>query len=139
MRMVTELEAHSRISIVIATYQRAHLIPKVVQPLLLDAAVTELIIVDDGSPDSPPTTCAELARSDPRIRVLRQENSGEAAARAAGARAATNDLGLFFDDDGIATPSTASGHLAHHQRIADPLVVLGYMPPLLPQPRSPGD
>jgi GT2 family glycosyltransferase len=138
MRTVTE-PATSRISIVIPTYQRAHLIPTVVHPLLLDPAVAEVVIVDDGSNDATPTVCADLARSDPRILAIRQENSGEAAARAAGARAATNEFVLFFDDDVVATPSTASGHLAHHKRSSRPLVVLGYMPPRLPYPRSPGD
>lgn len=41
----------------------------------------ELIVVDDGSTDSTPALIAAAARRDPRVRVLRQANSGVAAAR----------------------------------------------------------
>jgi glycosyltransferase involved in cell wall biosynthesis len=41
----------------------------------------EIIVVDDGSTDATPAIVTEAARSDPRIRLLRQPNAGVAAAR----------------------------------------------------------
>lgn len=48
----------------------------------------EVIVVDDGSPDASAEIADEFARSDPRVRVLRKENGGEASALNVGFRAA---------------------------------------------------
>jgi glycosyltransferase involved in cell wall biosynthesis len=74
------------------------------QPLLLraidsalgNAAVSELIVVDDGSPEP------LKLRSDPRLKVIRHErNKGTAAARNTGARAAVCAWLGFLDSDDI--------------------------------------
>lgn len=126
------------LSVVIPTYRRAHLLPEVVAPLLADPAVREVVVVDDGSDDPTPEVCLTLSRSDPRVTVVRQENAGEAAARAAGAETASSELLLFLDDDVVATPTTATGHLCRHSADEPLRVVLGYMPPRQAVPREPG-
>lgn len=59
----------------------------------------EIILVDDGSPDSCGQICDSLAKKDGRIRVLHKENGGLSSARNAGIKAATGELIGFVDSD----------------------------------------
>lgn len=64
----------------------------------------EIILVDDGSTDSSGEICREYARRDSRIRVIRQNNAGQSAARNAGLDMASGKYVCFVDsDDLIAT------------------------------------
>ena len=66
----------------------------------------EVILVDDGSPDSCPQLCDDWARRDPRIRVLHKANGGLSDARNAGIEAATGDYLTFADSDDCLDRST---------------------------------
>lgn len=44
----------------------------------------ELILIDDGSPDSCPIICDEYAKKDPRVKVIHQQNGGLSSARNTG-------------------------------------------------------
>lgn len=61
----------------------------------------EVVAVDDGSSDESPRRLAEWQRADPRIRVLRTENGGPAAARNAGLAQARGRLLAFIDADDL--------------------------------------
>lgn len=63
----------------------------------------EMIIVDDGSTDTTPQVLAVY--SDPRIRVLRQVNGGEAAARNTGLDWAAGEYVAFLDADDLYQPN----------------------------------
>ena len=69
----------------------------------LDAALTdpaEIIFVDDGSWDATPARLHELARADPRIRVIRlRRNYGQTAALSAGIDHARGDIIIPMDGD----------------------------------------
>ena len=65
---------------------------------------TEVILVDDGSPDSCPRKCDDYAAKDPRVRVIHQKNSGVAAARNTGVKAAKGDYITFVDSDDYVCP-----------------------------------
>ena len=59
----------------------------------------ELILVDDGSPDSSGKICDELAKADARVRVIHQKNAGVSTARNSGIAAACGEYIMFVDSD----------------------------------------
>ena len=59
----------------------------------------EIILVDDGSPDSSPDLCDKLAEEDRRIKVLHKTNGGLSSARNAGIEVATGEYLIFVDSD----------------------------------------
>lgn len=89
----------SSISVLIATYNRADLLPQALDSLLTQTRMPdEIVVVDDGSTDDTP----ELLKSyGNQLKVIRQENRGLPAARNAGLRAATGDFIAFLDSDDI--------------------------------------
>jgi glycosyltransferase involved in cell wall biosynthesis len=89
----------SRVSVVITTYNYARFLPEAVASALgqtFDAL--EVIVVDDGSTDETPQV-AERWRDEPRLRYVRQENAGQAAAKNLGIQLAREPLVAFLDAD----------------------------------------
>lgn len=89
------------LSVVIPTWNRAHLVGEAIESALNQrAGQVEVIVVDDGSTDD---TASVLARRfGPKIRVLRStRRRGPGAARNAGARLARGDLVAFLDSDDL--------------------------------------
>ena len=115
------------VSVVIPTFQRRHRLPRLLAPLLGDAATHELIVIDDGSTDGSAELLAHVASDDPRVRALRTRNRGQAAAQDLGASMATGDVVLLLDDDVVPGASLVTGHAQRHAGESN-LVVVGYMP-----------
>lgn len=59
----------------------------------------EIILVDDGSPDSCGKICDDYAKKDNRIKVIHKANGGLSDARNAGLDIATGDYIAFVDSD----------------------------------------
>ena len=59
----------------------------------------EIILVDDGSPDSCPQICDEYVQKDSRVKVIHQQNTGQAGARNTGLRHACGEYVCFVDSD----------------------------------------
>lgn len=59
----------------------------------------EIILVDDGSPDSCPQMCDDYAKKDSRIKVVHKKNGGLSDARNAGMAVATGEYISFIDSD----------------------------------------
>lgn len=91
--------AAPRISIILSTHNRAHLLARAIKSVLCQTVPTwELIVVDDGSTDG--TGGVVQSFTDPRIQYLpRVRNRGVAAARNTGLSAARGDLVSFLDSD----------------------------------------
>ena len=86
------------ISIVTPTYNRAHLIPRMIQSVL-DQTYTdwELVIMDDGSTDDTEKVVNRI--KDKRIRYYFTEKSGAGDKRNKGVDRAVNDYIIFLDSD----------------------------------------
>jgi len=86
------------VSIIIPTYNRAHIVLRAVASALFQTHRNiEVLVVDDGSTDNTLEVLAELA--DPRLRVLTQENQGVSVARNNGLANAAGDYVAFCDSD----------------------------------------
>lgn len=87
------------ISIVIPTYNRAHLILRAIESIIRQSLTTwELIIVDDGSTDNTDETIKGYL-SDVRVKYFKKSNSGAADSRNMGAANATQPYITFLDSD----------------------------------------
>ena len=63
----------------------------------------ELILVDDGSPDSCGEVCEEYAKNHENTKVIHQENAGLSQARNNGVKVASGDYIIFVDSDDYVT------------------------------------
>lgn len=59
----------------------------------------ELLLIDDGSPDSSGALCDQIATEDPRVRVFHKENGGVSSARNLGMEMAKGKFLAFADSD----------------------------------------
>lgn len=92
-----------RVSIVMPTYNRADTILRAVESIRSQTwGDWELVVVDDGSTDD--TRSVLAGASDPRVRVIAQENRGVGGARNRAFEEARGDLMAFLDSDDAWTP-----------------------------------
>jgi glycosyltransferase involved in cell wall biosynthesis len=100
------------ISIVVPTYNRAHLIVDTINSLLQqDYPDYEVLVVDDGSTDNTQEIVTSIQNK--RLKYFKKENAERAAARNYGAQRAKGDYVNFFDSDDIAHPN----HLTEAARV----------------------
>lgn len=88
------------VSIVIPAYNAAKFIRDALDSALSQSyPFIEVIVVDDGSEDDTADIVEEIARQDERVRLLRQENRGVAAARNLGIKASKGHFVAPLDAD----------------------------------------
>jgi len=88
------------ISVVIPVYKVEQYLSECVDSILNQTYdALEIILVDDGSPDSCGKICDEYAKRDSRIKVIHKENGGLSDARNAGIDIASGDYITFVDSD----------------------------------------
>lgn len=93
------------ISIVVPVYKVEAYLDACVESLVRQTfRDTEIILVDDGSPDRCGMMCDAWAERDRRIRVIHQENGGLSAARNSGIRAAKGEYISVIDSDDWTEP-----------------------------------
>lgn len=87
------------VSVVIPTYNRAHLVGDAIKSVLAqdikDCGI-EILVVDDGSTDD---TAEVVGRFGDRVRYIRQENQGAGRARNRGIQEAKGEWIAFLDSD----------------------------------------
>lgn len=93
-----------KISVIIPSYNRAHLLPRAIKSVLAQSYQDwELVVVDDGSIDDTASVMQEFI--DPRVTYLKLEkNEGVSAARNRGVAIATGEWVSFLDSDDAYLP-----------------------------------
>lgn len=114
--MTHELAHHNPdISVIVPVYNAASTIEATIAAILDQSFENfELILIDDGSTDDSLLKMLRLAGSDPRIRLVAQENAGVSAARNRGAEIAQGYLLAFCDSDDVWHREKLATHDAFH-------------------------
>ena len=111
-----------RISIIIATHNRPHLVTRAVQSARAAGSDVEIIVVDDASTD----TTANVCRNLPDIRYVRVErNQGVAGARNLGILASDGEFISFLDDDDERLPQSLDIQIEALESAPDAAFVYG--------------
>lgn len=113
------------LSVVIITRNRRDLLTRTLETVFeqdFPPDAYEVIVVVDGATDG---TIEMLRALKPpaSLLVLEQSNSGAAAARNAGLRAARGELVLFLDDDVLCAPSLFRAHATAHANLSSGIVI----------------
>jgi glycosyltransferase involved in cell wall biosynthesis len=91
------------VSVVMPTYNRAHLLRRAIMSVVHQTFPDwELIVVDDGSSDDTPALCRDFERRLPgKFRYIKSENNGASAARNHGVLEARGKYVAFLDSDDV--------------------------------------
>ncbi|MFZ4796183.1 MAG: glycosyltransferase [Bacteroidia bacterium] len=89
-----------KVSIIVPIYNVEKYLTRCMESILNQTLKDiEIILVDDGSPDSCPEICDEYARQDNRVKVKHKKNEGLGFARNSGLEIATGEYVVFVDSD----------------------------------------
>lgn len=89
-----------KISIIVPCYNVEKYLPQCMDSLFNQTLQNiEIILVNDGSPDSCPILCDEYATKDTRVKVIHKKNGGLGLARNSGMELATGKYIAFLDSD----------------------------------------
>jgi len=93
----------AKVSLIIPTFSRPHLLPRSVESALKSGSGVEVIVVDDASTDETASVCRTLRD----IKYVRLDsNRGVAGARNEGISASTGEYIGFLDDDDLRLPDS---------------------------------
>lgn len=108
-----------RATIQLCTYNRAHLLGRVLEACFeqtFSSDAYEVVLVDDGSSDETPRIIeAAGERATCPFTVVTQSNAGLARARNAGIACARGERIIFIDDDVLPIPAFVAAHMAAHR------------------------
>ena len=99
----------AKVSVIIPTFSRPHLLPRCVNSALEAGSNLEVIVVDDASSDETANVCRSLRN----IKYVRLDlNRGVAAARNEGLRASSSEYVSFLDDDDLRLPNSIDAQIS---------------------------
>lgn len=94
---MNESRTHPLITIIVPIYRVEQYLDRCVKSLVNQTYTKiEILLVDDGSPDSCPMLCEEWGKRDTRIKVLHKENGGLSDARNYGIVHAKENMFLLW-------------------------------------------
>ncbi len=111
-------EQRPALSVIIASHNRSGLLHRCLDSLCAqdaDPASFEVIVADDGSPDGTAAMVEGFAAPF-RLRLLRLDQGGQAAAQNEAIAVAEGSACLFLDDDMIALPGLIAAHIEAQRR-----------------------
>ncbi|WP_085969730.1 glycosyltransferase [Bradyrhizobium sp. YR681] len=111
------------VSVVIPAKNVAAYVGETIASALAQDAVTEVIVVDDGSTDD--TIAIISAVADPRLHLMTNDSAGVSSARNLGARHASGDWLVFLDADDRLRPGAVAALLAAARRTPRAVLVYG--------------
>lgn len=121
------LYGYGVISIVTPMYNGGRFVAQTIESVLAQTYPHwEMLIVDDGSKDDSPEIVGAYSARDPRIKLIRQPNSGSAAARNNALRRARGRYICFLDADDLWDPEFLARQIAFIQEKAAGLVYASY-------------
>lgn len=96
--------SNPKISIIVPVYKAEKYLHRCVDSILAQTFTDfELLLIDDGSPDSSGEICDQYAVSDQRVRVFHKPNGGVSSARNVGIDNAKGEWLMFVDADDTIT------------------------------------
>ncbi|MCX5781713.1 MAG: glycosyltransferase [Elusimicrobia bacterium] len=105
---------HPFVSVVIACYNEEKVIEKTVHAVLENKyEPLEIVLIDDGSKDNTFNVAQSLFGNNPKIRIIRQENLGKAAALNKGIEQTSGAIIICLDADTIFERDTISKLIRH--------------------------
>lgn len=115
------------ISVIVPIYKVEEYLDKCITSIVQQTYPNlEIILVDDGSPDSSPAICDHWAQQDERIQVIHKKNGGVSSARNAGLRAAKGQFISFVDPDDYIEPKMLEMMIAEMRDEQVDVVQCGY-------------
>ena len=128
------------LTVALCTYQRAAVLGEALESLCVqeigDPSCVEVLVVDNGSTDG--TSELALGYTDRvpfRLRVVVEPQKGLSYARNRAIREAEGDIVAYLDDDAVAEPGWAAGHLEAYDSDPDVCGVMGRIYPRWGAPR----
>ncbi|MEM7452740.1 MAG: glycosyltransferase [Planctomycetota bacterium] len=127
-----DIENRPLVSVVVPIYNVEPYLPQCVESLINQTWQNlEIVLVNDGSTDDCAAICDRYAASDPRVKVIHQQNSGLIPARKAGLEAATGEYVACVDGDDWVEPDMYRDMMNHALEHNADVVVGGHKEDLL--------
>jgi glycosyltransferase involved in cell wall biosynthesis len=123
----TDISSLPLISVIVPIYKVEKYLTRCVDSILNQTWQNlEIILVDDGSPDTCPAICDDYQTKDNRIKVIHKPNGGISDARNAGIDIATGLYIGFVDSDDFIHPDMFSDLLTNLQKFNADIVQCSY-------------
>ena len=115
-----------KVSVIIATYNRASLVGEAIQSVLAQTLDDwELLVINDGSTDNTSSMLKYYDELDDRIQIINQVNRGRSNARNAGISLAKADYVCFLDDDDLWYPPRLEKSISYLENVPQLAFVYG--------------